>query len=255
MSHATGEERYWGSILDGIPLGQPYACPYFAEQSARMREFVSDEDLPPMAFEAALNKGFRRCGRYYYQPNCPGCARCVGFRLDVAVFAPTRSQRRVLARNQDLQLQVAEPRRTAAKDALYLRYQYAQHHQRPPRETGPRPFDERQELHTMQVQMYDHPESTRELEMWAGERLVGFGTLDVAVASVSAVYFVFDPEEGRRSLGTLNILASLEWTRQEGRRWLNLGFYIAGHSKMSYKERFGPSDRLDAATGRWVQHS
>ena len=184
-------------------------------------------------------------------PARPDCSRCIGFRLDAETFAPSRSQRGVLARNRDVAIRVGKPRPSREKRALYLRYQENQHHRRPPAESTPRKFDRAMELATMKFQMYTNPPETRELEMHLDGRLIGFGILDVAVETVSAVYFVFDHEFGRRSLGTLNILKSLEWTRDSGMRYLNLGFYIAGHSKMGYKERFTPHERMVLDEGEW----
>ena len=51
-----------------------------------------------------LAAGFRRSGNNLYRPQCPACHACQAIRLPVAAFSPSRSQRRVLQRNQDLSL-------------------------------------------------------------------------------------------------------------------------------------------------------
>jgi arginine-tRNA-protein transferase len=65
----------------------------------------------------------------------------------------------------------------------------------------------------------------------------------------SSVYCFYEPEEPRRSLGTFMALAEIEAARAAGARWLYLGFYIRGCSKMTYKARFAPGElQVD---GQW----
>jgi arginine-tRNA-protein transferase len=59
------------------------------------------------------------------------------------------------------------------------------------------------------------------------------------------VYTFFDPDEAKRSLGTLAILSQLEWARRDGRAHLYLGYWIDGHRKMDYKRRFAAIETFD----------
>ena len=54
---------------------------------------------------ALLAAGYRRSGWFYYRTRCPACSACVPLRLEVAAFAPSRSQRRA-RRLGDRHLQV-----------------------------------------------------------------------------------------------------------------------------------------------------
>ena len=53
-------------------------------------------------YEALLQQGFRRAGRFVYRPACGPCQRCVPVRIDVNHFTPNRSQRRNRDHNGDL---------------------------------------------------------------------------------------------------------------------------------------------------------
>ena len=108
-------------------------------------------------------------------------------------------------------------------------------------------------LDTMYFQMYTNPESTLEMELTLADQLIGFGILDVAEDIVSAVYFVFDPDYGKRSLGTYAILRGIEWAMSEGYRYYHMGYLIDGHPKMVYKRQFGPGQLLDDEKGRWQE--
>jgi hypothetical protein len=67
---------------------------------------------------------------------------------------------------------------------------------------------------------------TDEMQYLVGERLVGVGIVDLGGRSLSSVYFYFDPDEGKRSLGTFSVLAELAWWRRQKGRYHYLGLYV-----------------------------
>ncbi len=242
----------WEQVLRQLPPGPALPCPYYAGRASRCREFAWDADIPPPLFARALEVGYRRCGNVYYQPACADCHACTAYRLAVAHFRPDRSMRRTLHRNADVVSRFGPPRLTAAKAALYLRYQRCRHPEPRPADPAGKPSsDALTLLRQMGFQMYCHPTDTVEQELWLGERLLGFSILDVAPPHVSAVYSVFEPTEPARGLGTLAILRAIAWTREQGHAYFHLGFHLAGHPKMDYKARFQPAEVLDAASGQW----
>ena len=215
--------------------------------------FRFDGTLASDAHETALNQGYRRCGSIYYAVACRRCRACTPFRIPLATFNPSKSQRRVLKRNEDLTFVVDKPVYTRAKERLYLRYSRHQH-----------PFDpihnselrtEAELLETLEIQMYSNPESTREWTMHLGDALIGFGIFDVASETLSAVYNVYDPDQARRSLGTFAILKTIEWASAQGFHYLNLGYFIADHPKMDYKRRFAPAEVYNWQTRQWLAYN
>ena len=54
-------------------------------------------------------------------------------------------------------------------------------------------------------------------------------------------------------LGTLAVLKQLEWAARDGRQYLYLGYWIAGHAKMDYKRRFQPLEGFDGRGWRRLQ--
>jgi arginyl-tRNA--protein-N-Asp/Glu arginylyltransferase len=249
MTPAPASEG-WGEVLEQLPAGPAEPCSYFPDRAHKLQCCRADRNVPPELVEAALAHGFRRCGQVHYRARCPGCNLCLAYRVRPAAFRPGRNLRRVEARNRDVVSRVGAPRCTRVKEKIYLRYQHSRHYLHPGLRPA-RPFSPPAVLAAMRDQMYTNPASTRELELHLDSRLIGFGIMDVAVAVASLVYFVFDPDFGRRSLGTLNILRAIAWAGDQQLDYVYLGYYLPNHPKMSYKGRFGPAEMLNQDTGAW----
>jgi len=83
-----------------------------------------------------------------------------------------------------------------------------------------------------------------------GDRLVGVGIVDLGARDSSSVYFYFDPDESRRSLGTLSTLFEIEWLRRRGGRYHYLGLYVQACRHLVYKASYFPHQRL--VGGLWT---
>jgi arginyl-tRNA--protein-N-Asp/Glu arginylyltransferase len=214
--------------------GDDTPCPYLPDRVARSEGFYLEGDLDPAIYRALMDRGFRRSGRVIYRPICAGCSQCIPYRVPVAGFAPTRSQRRVRRRNQDVRVEVGDGQPTDEKFALFQRYQ-VEHHD------GTMAGD-REDFERF---CHDAPLATRELCYFVGRRLVGVSILDVVPGAVSSVYMYFDPAYARRSLGTFSILWEIADCRERGLAYYYLGYYVPGSRTMAYKARFRPAEILD----------
>lgn len=220
-----------------------HSCGYWPERSARDLVLDPQDAQLPALYAGALAMGFRRSGAHVYRPYCPGCRACVALRIPTADFVPDRSQRRCLRRNADLTLHIAPARRSDEHFALYTRYLKHRHPNGGMDNAMPEDFD---------LFLTCPWSPTHFLEIRHDGRLLGVAVTDVLPDALSAVYTFFEPDEAARGLGTFAILQQLRWARAEGRRYLYLGYWIAGHPKMDYKTRFRPHERLQR--GLWVEH-
>ena len=227
-----------GSSRRNIRLFQTaeHPCGYYPERVAR--DLVLDPADPalPALYGNALAMGFRRSGAHVYRPHCLACTACRPVRIAVADFVPDRGQVRCLRRNADLRIEIVPARRTAENFALYKRYLAARHAGGGMDQSEPADFD---------AFLAGPWSPTRFIEFRLGTRLVCVAATDAADDALSAVYTCFDPEFAARSLGTFAILTQLELARREARGHLYLGFWLEGHPKMHYKQRFRPLEVLD----------
>lgn len=219
----------------------PHACGYFRARTAQ--NLVLDPAAPdlPTLYALSLARGFRRAGGHVYHPHCPRCQACEPCRIDVAKFEPSRSQRRCLAVNEDIELVECRPGLTDERHDLYARYLHARH-------PGGGMDDASNEDFSQFLAAPWSP--TVFLELRLTGKLVAVAVTDVCSTGLSAVYTFFDPDLPKRGLGTLAILRQIESTRARALPHLYLGYWIANHPKMGYKARFHGLQVL--GTSGWV---
>lgn len=223
-------------------LTPEHGCSYLPDQQARTL-FVSPDSTIDVRLQSNLSRaGFRRSGQYLYRPQCDHCTACVPTRVPVDAFVPRRRQRRALARNADLRLDLIPARRDEALYRLYADYIEQRHDDGdmyPPSESQYDSF------------LLGAWSTTMILRAHAGSTLVAAGVIDVLDDGLSAVYTFFCPAEAHRSLGTFMLLSEIELTRTMQLPFLYLGYWIAGCEKMAYKADFLPQQRFEHP--RWYQ--
>lgn len=230
-------------MADSIRLYRTAAhtCGYYADRESTNQ--VLDPESPDLAefFGRALAHGFRRAGDIVYRPHCANCSACTAYRLPVAGFTPNRAQRRVLARNHDIQ---TDWRRAAESDEhyqLYRRYIDSRHADGGMQQPTPEDYSRF---------LLSRWASTWFLELRRDGELLAAAVTDQVDAAASAIYTYFSQDEASRSLGTLAILKQIEQCRALGLQHLYLGFWIDQHPKMHYKHQFGPAEVR--VGGTWI---
>jgi arginine-tRNA-protein transferase len=218
-----------------------HPCAYLPGQVARNRALLAGR-LGGSVYQAFMDAGFRRSGRMVYQPTCPACRACVAIRVPVSAFEPSKSQRRCARRNEDLSITSGDPRPTDEKYDLFRRYVLARH------------GDAMAERETFDSFLYESPVDTIEFtyRTRAGT-LLAVGICDVSPASLSTVYFYFDPSEAKRGLGTFGAVREIAFARDTGIPHYYLGFWVRGCGAMEYKQQFQPSEFLHP-DGAWRAH-
>ena len=213
-------------------------CPYLEKRDWLYSAFSSLQ-METCVYESLLERGWRRSGSFFYQNLCADCEECRPLRVDVAGFSPSKSQRRVLKRNSDIVCSVKRVSRQKADFGLYDKYSRIRH-----------PSADLPDRALFSAFFVESPLDTRIVKYYLGGSLLGIAWTDVMPNSLSSVYFVFDPDYSKRSLGVFSILKQIELCRTWGKDWLHLGFYIKGSRKMSYKAAFRPCEVFE--DGEWT---
>lgn len=203
-------------------------CPYHLPREAVFYQALFGP-LPDRTMEIFLASGYRRNGNCLYTMHCPNCRACVPIRLHPSTFTPNRNQRRVLKKNQDLEIdfssmELSEENVSLCQKFLNTRY--------PHKNNDAQSYYEGFFLNRIVSGM--------EIRFHLQGRLVGNAIVDVGANWMNAVYFYFDPDDSARSLGTFNILTLVKTCLQLNISYLYLGYYIEEVASMNYKARFFP---------------
>lgn len=223
-------------------------CPYLTgAPSWRVAEF-SLRELPPAAYESLLAKGFRRSGTSFYRTICEGCDRCIPIRIDAERFEPTKSQRRVARRNSRTAFKFDDTGFGFREDRFRLYEDYC-------RDRHGKVHDPENSALSYYAFLVDSPlgsVAVTEYFLPSGEgwTLAGNGYLDVLPDGLSSIYFAWTAEARGLSLGTFSVLREIQLSRELGKRWYYLGFWVPGSRVMDYKANFRPAEI--AREGVWI---
>ncbi|RVQ66446.1 arginyltransferase [Croceicoccus ponticola] len=222
----------------------PAPCPYLPGRQER-KVFTELSGSDSDALNDALGRiGFRRSQTVAYRPSCAGCNSCVSVRVVASEFKPSKSQARTIARNTDLVATACRPWSTVEQFELLQTYLASRHPG-----GGMSAMDEmdyadmvEQTPVTSYVIEYREPSDGD-----TPGRLVGACLTDRQNDGLSMIYSFYDPHhETRSGLGNYIILDHIQRSAGAGLSYVYLGYWIEGSSRMQYKVRYRPLERLGA---------
>jgi arginine-tRNA-protein transferase len=222
-------------------LTAPSPCPYLPAREER-KVFAH----LPMSDGAAINDaltqaGFRRSQNIAYRPACENCEACASARIPVTDYPFSRSERRVLDRNRDLQRCMVEAEATLEQFELLRRYLLARHAEGGMADMTWPDYLAMVEDTTVRTHMIEYrlPPDGR----GPGD-LIACALVDALADGLSLVYSFYDPDMAKRSLGSFIILDHVAQAMLHGIPYVYLGYWVPGSAKMDYKARFNPVEVL-----------
>jgi arginine-tRNA-protein transferase len=226
----------------------PRACSYikdeYAQLEIRIMLEVSQEEL-----ELMLIRGWRRFGPCYFRPACTACNDCVSIRLPTDRLLLSQSQKRAKKACARFRVEIGPPRVDRARLALYHKWHSFREERRGWDESSLSP-----DTYAMEFS-FPHP-AGRELSFYDDHppgggppRLIGVSICDETKNAWSAVYFFYDPEYAKCSLGIYNVLYQVDLAREKGIPYVYLGYRVTRCESMQYKSAFRPHELLTERPG------
>jgi len=199
-----------------------------------MTPILENADVPaisPARLDARLVTGWRHFGSRFFRYNFSfhegRLCGVLPLRVRLEDFSESKSQRRVLKRNADLETRFVPAVHCAAYDELFLRHKV--------RFTDNVPDSLRDFLSDVPAEI---PCANVAVEAWLGSELLAVSFMDIGQEATSSVYAVFDPGHAGRSLGIYTILREIERARALGKSYHYLGFSYTVPSIYDYKKGF-----------------
>ena len=213
----------------------PQDCPYLENQVER-KLFTALYGSNSRRLNNSLSKqGFRRSQNVLYRPSCSNCNACMSARIPSSEFKPSKSQKRILLRNEDIVRVINPPLATDQQYDLFKRYINLRHPDGGMSDMDADDFAamiEETNVDSKIIEYYTDKNGTLEL--------VSFSLVDLLDDGISMVYSVFNPDFNERSLGTYMIIDHNALALEMRLKFVYLGYWVKGSSKMDYKKKFSP---------------
>ena len=215
-----------------------YECAYLPEKTVRMH-YKHIERATQKYNTALIHRGWRRFGSYYFHPICNGCSECKSLRINVDEFKLSKSQKKSIKRNKNTEIIIQKPSLTQAHLDLYNKY-HAFKHQKDDwthRNISPREYKEN-------FVEGAHEFGKEVLYIQDGE-IIGVDLIDILDDGISSIYFYYDPDFPRLSLGVYSLLYQIELAKVLELKWIYLGYWVDGCKAFAYKSNFQPQEILN----------
>ncbi len=215
-----------------------YECAYLPDKKVRMNyKYVPKASKTFVS--AVVHRGWRRFGKYYFHPICQGCTECKSIRIDVDNYHYTKSQKRSIKRNAETQIVVQKPTLTKAHIDLYNKY----HAFKQQKDGWKFRKISQQEYHENFVDGAE--DFGKEVLYMKDDKLIGVDLIDIVDDGISSIYFYYDPDYMKLSLGTYSLLYQINLANILDLQWIYLGYWVDGCKAFAYKPKFQPQELLD----------
>lgn len=209
-------------------------------------EFYTDR-VTPEAMDILLADAWRHFGthftRYNFGIHEGEIRRVMPLRVRVQNFKLSKSQRRIIRKNADLETLIRPIELTGETHDLVERHK-------------------KRFTFGVPNSIYDFlsnepastPGTAYEIRVSREGKLLAASFFDVGITAISSIYGIFDPVETTRSLGIFTMLKEIEFAAEHGMNHYYPGYAYEGESFYDYKKRFSALETFDWK-GSWEEFS
>lgn len=205
-------------------------------------ELINEEfyalEVAPQHYDLLLADGWRHFGTHFFRYNLgvyeEQIRRVMPLRIRLENFRLSKSQRRTVARNRDLTVEISETRVTDEIAELFHL------HKRRFKSGTPSSLAD-----FLGSQSEVPPVHALMLSCRLDGRLVATSFIDEGRAALSSIYGIFDPAESDRRLGIYTMLREIEYAMDTSKLFYYHGYAYEGASFYDYKKRFNGLETFD----------
>ena len=197
----------------------------------------------PEVMDALWADGWRHFGEHFfrdlYNIEERKLVRVIPLRVKLSEHNLARDQRRLIKRNDDLDVRYVPIQLEDIHHELFARHAARFERNRP------------SDLYcflSMHPQLVPCP--TQMCEIWSQDRLLAVSFMDIGADATSSIYAMFDPDEPRRGLGHFTLLKEFEYAMSRGKSYVYTGYAHTKPTYYEYKKRFRGTEFYDGA-GTW----
>lgn len=213
-------------------------CSYLADKE-QTTHYKIINDCSTQQCQELIERGYRRFGRMYFRPICATCQECQSIKIDVENFNFSKSMRRVFNKAKHIKRYLQRPLLSQEHLKLFEKYHRHMHEKKG------------WDYHPTSAQNYfnsfvdGYNEFGYEVLYFDGEKLIGVDLIDILEDGVSSIYFYYDPDYDKYSLGRLSLYHQIKFAQRNKKKWIYLGYYVEDCPSLAYKSHYEPYLTLD----------
>lgn len=209
-----------------------------------MNEYFFHDSVSGRQMDWLWANGWRHFGTYFYRYartiHADKPHHVMPLRIKLNSFIKSRSQKRILKKNKDLQVCFSPAFVSAEVETLFEKHKRRFRDNIPPSIFT---FISKEPANT--------PCECLSLSLYLDEKLIGMSYLDSGEEANSSVYQCFDPEFAHRSLGIFMVLCSIEYSLKQDKRYYYHGYAYKEPSHYDYKKKFSALETFHWETASW----
>ena len=215
----------------------PHECSYLGDRFCTMHYKCISRCSPHLNSEL-VERGWRRFGLYFSRPNCKNCSECLNLRIDAENFKFSRSDRRILRKNENTTILMQKPSLTYKHLELYEKY-----HRFMQCKKGWQYYDVTPKRY-FELHVAGCGEFGKEVLYFHNGVMVGVDLIDITKNGISSIYFFYDTDFAQLSLGRFSIYRQILLALELGVKWIYLGYYVKECPSLKYKADYEPHQLL-----------
>jgi arginyl-tRNA--protein-N-Asp/Glu arginylyltransferase len=206
-------------------------------------EFYADA-VTPVQIDMLLAGGWRHFGPHFFRYSLgvyeEEIRKVIPLRVQLERYKLSKSQRRILRNNADLETAIKPVEITDETHDLFER-----HKSRFKSGVPATIYD------FLSSETAGGPTDMLEVSVRRDGKLLAASFFDIGETAISSIYGIFDPEERDRSLGIFTMLTEIEYALANGKTLYYHGYAYDGPSYYDYKKRFSALEAFDW-NGNWL---
>jgi arginine-tRNA-protein transferase len=209
------------------------SCSYLQNRKQKMHYKII-QNIDTKSSQDFIERGYRRFGEMYFRPICESCNECQSIKIDVDNYLFSKSEKRVLKKASHLQIYIQKPTLTHEHLHLFEKYHRYMHHKKG------WDYNPTSANHYNDSFVKGSGDFGYEVLYFEDKKLIGIDLIDILEDGISSIYFFYDPEYLKLSLGKFSLLKQIELAYQLKKKWIYLGYYVQECDSLSYKGDYKP---------------
>ncbi|MGC8828355.1 MAG: arginine-tRNA-protein transferase [Verrucomicrobiia bacterium] len=204
--------------------------------------------IPPHGMDILWSEGWRHFGVWFFRYSITNDEdrrlHIIPLRINLETFVPSKTQRRIIQKNADLDLKI---RPTQIDDERRRLFNL---HKTRFKKNIPDSLDIFVGEYSQNI-----PCENIEFSLYYNGELIAASYLDIGEKAVSSVYAIFNPLYSKRSLGIYTMLLEINYAKSRNFKYYYHGYATIEPSEYDYKKRFNSLQYYEWENNIWLDFS